>query len=151
MKVPSPGESISEVEILDWLVQDGDYVEKDQSIAEIDSDKATLELPAEERQRRWNQLAAMYMAQQLGHYPPTYVQSEPNNERQLETVEKFEEDLTDVSRIHRPMSVTVKIGPAIPIATKRDRKASEDPVMVAIEQQLHQLLGLPYKDREAQE
>jgi len=48
MKVPSPGESISEVEILDWLVQDGDYVEKDQSIAEIDSDKATLELPAEE-------------------------------------------------------------------------------------------------------
>ncbi len=48
MKVPSPGESISEVEILEWLVKDGDFVEKDQSIAEIDSDKATLELPAEE-------------------------------------------------------------------------------------------------------
>jgi 2-oxoglutarate dehydrogenase E2 component (dihydrolipoamide succinyltransferase) len=48
MKVPSPGESISEVEIAEWLVEDGDYVEKDQSIAEIDSDKATLELPAEE-------------------------------------------------------------------------------------------------------
>ena len=48
MKVPSPGESISEVEIAEWLVKDGDYVEKDQSIAEIDSDKATLELPAEE-------------------------------------------------------------------------------------------------------
>lgn len=47
MKVPSPGESISEVEIAQWLVQDGDYVEKDQAIAEIDSDKATLELPAE--------------------------------------------------------------------------------------------------------
>jgi len=48
MKVPSPGESITEVEIAAWLVQDGDYVEKDQAIAEVDSDKATLELPAEE-------------------------------------------------------------------------------------------------------
>ena len=48
MKVPSPGESISEVEIAEWLVEDGDYVEKDQAIAEIDSDKATLELPAED-------------------------------------------------------------------------------------------------------
>lgn len=47
MKVPSPGESITEVEIADWLVEDGDYVEKDQAIAEVDSDKATLELPAE--------------------------------------------------------------------------------------------------------
>ena len=48
MKVPSPGESISEVEIAEWLVKDGDYVEKDQIIAEVDSDKATLDLPAEQ-------------------------------------------------------------------------------------------------------
>ena len=48
MVVPSPGESISEVEIAEWLVEDGDFVEKDQVIAEIDSDKATLELPAEQ-------------------------------------------------------------------------------------------------------
>ena len=47
MKVPSPGESISEVEIATWLVADGDYVEKDQEICEIDSDKATLTLNAE--------------------------------------------------------------------------------------------------------
>ena len=47
MKMPSPGESIGEVEIAQWLVEDGDYVEIDQAIAEIDSDKATLELPAE--------------------------------------------------------------------------------------------------------
>ena len=47
MKVPSPGESIKEVEVATWLVKDGDYVEKDQAIAEVDSDKATLELPAE--------------------------------------------------------------------------------------------------------
>ncbi|MDT7829439.1 2-oxoglutarate dehydrogenase complex dihydrolipoyllysine-residue succinyltransferase [Pricia sp. S334] len=48
MKVPSPGESITEVEIAEWLVEEGDYVEKDQAVAEVDSDKATLELPAEE-------------------------------------------------------------------------------------------------------
>ena len=48
MKVPSPGDSISEVEIAEWLVETGDWVEKDQAIAEVDSDKATLELPAEE-------------------------------------------------------------------------------------------------------
>lgn len=51
MKIPSPGESITEVEIAEWLVETGDYVERDQPIAEIDSDKATLELPAEESGR----------------------------------------------------------------------------------------------------
>ncbi|WP_417601104.1 2-oxoglutarate dehydrogenase complex dihydrolipoyllysine-residue succinyltransferase [Owenweeksia hongkongensis] len=48
IKVPSPGESVSEVEIASWLVEDGDYVEKDQEIVELDSDKATLAMPAEE-------------------------------------------------------------------------------------------------------
>lgn len=48
VKVPSPGESISEVEIATWVVSEGDYVEKDDVIAEVDSDKATLELTAPE-------------------------------------------------------------------------------------------------------
>lgn len=48
IKVPSPGESVSEVEIASWLVSDGDYVEKDQEVVELDSDKATLAMPAEE-------------------------------------------------------------------------------------------------------
>ena len=48
MKIPSPGESITEVELATWLVENGEYVERDQPIAEIESDKATLELPAEE-------------------------------------------------------------------------------------------------------
>ncbi len=47
IKVPSPGESITEVEIANWLVNSGDYVEKDQEICEIDSDKATLTINAE--------------------------------------------------------------------------------------------------------
>ncbi len=130
----------------EWLngKNDGTIVNRVKQLRiEILRDMITADLPEEERQRRWNQLADMYIAQQLGHYPPTYVKSDPSKERQLETVEKFEEDLTDVSRIHRPMSVTVRIGPAIPVATKRDRKAAEDPVMAAIEKQLHQLLDLP--------
>ena len=48
MKMPSPGESITEVEIAQWLVNEGEYVERDQLICEIDSEKATLELAAEE-------------------------------------------------------------------------------------------------------
>lgn len=47
IKVPSPGESISEVQIARWIKQDGDYVTKDEEIAEIDSDKATLTISAE--------------------------------------------------------------------------------------------------------
>lgn len=48
MKVPSPGESITEVVIARWLKKDGEYVEKDEEIAEIDSDKATLTINAQE-------------------------------------------------------------------------------------------------------
>ncbi len=48
IKVPSPGESINEVEISNWLVSNGQYVEKDQEICEIDSDKATLTVSAED-------------------------------------------------------------------------------------------------------
>ena len=63
MKVPSPGESITEVEIATWLVKDGDYVEKDQAIAEVDSDKATLELPAEEKQKNINLYLGAFKSQ----------------------------------------------------------------------------------------
>ena len=132
----------------EWLngKHDGTVVHRVKQLrTEILRDMITENLAEEERERRWGQLADMYMAQQLGHYPPTYVKSSPSKERQLETVEKFEEDLTDVSRIHRPMSVKVRIGPAITVNPKRDRKAAEDPVMMAIEQQLHQLLDLPGK------
>src|SRR5690554_5810960 len=48
VKVPSPGESITEVEVGTWLVEDGSVVEKDQEIAEIESDKATLTIVAAE-------------------------------------------------------------------------------------------------------
>ncbi|MGI9471242.1 MAG: lysophospholipid acyltransferase family protein [Rubripirellula sp.] len=106
-------------------------------------DMISGELSDEERKRRWDLMADMYIAQQLGHYAPEYVRSHPTNERLLETVEKFEEDITDEARVHRPMSVVVSVGPAIPVSPKRDRKTTEDPVMATLERQLHELLGLP--------
>ncbi|MDX2442813.1 MAG: 2-oxoglutarate dehydrogenase complex dihydrolipoyllysine-residue succinyltransferase [Bacteroidales bacterium] len=48
IKIPSPGESITEVEIATWFVNEGDFVEKDQELAEIESEKATLPLLAED-------------------------------------------------------------------------------------------------------
>ena len=96
----------------------------------------------EDRARRWDQLADMYLVQQLGHYPPEYVRSNPTNERLLETIEKFEEDLTDACRIHRPMSVSARVGEAIPVSPKRVRGAVDDPVMSQLERQLHELLGI---------
>ncbi len=96
-----------------------------------------------EKDRRWDQLADMYIAQQLGHYPPEYVRKSETPERLLETVERFEEDLTDVCRIHRPMSVEVRIGTAIPVSPKRIRGLREDPTMAELNRQLHELLEIP--------
>ena len=106
-------------------------------------DMVSGEVTEQERARRWAQLEDMYMAQQFSHYPPEYVRSNPTNERLLETVEKFEEDLTDESRIHRPMSATVKIGEPIDISPKRIRGAAEDPIMQEVNRSLHELLGIP--------
>jgi 1-acyl-sn-glycerol-3-phosphate acyltransferase len=92
-----------------------------------------------ERSRRWTQLADMYLAQQLSNYPPDYVASNPTPERMLETVERFEEDLTDQCRVHAPLRVIATIGDAITVSPDRER-GSDDPVLDAIEQQLNQML-----------
>ena len=68
------------------------------------------EITTEERERRWRQLADMYLAQQLSCYPPDYLQSNPTPERMLETVERFEEDLTDRCRRYAPMTAKVRVG-----------------------------------------
>lgn len=100
------------------------------------------DLSKQETERRWRQLADMYIAQQLGHYPPDYVRSNPSPERLLETVERFEEDLTDVCRIHRSMSAAVRIGRPIPVSPTRMRGIAEDPLMVELASQLGELLGI---------
>lgn len=106
-------------------------------------DMIEAKLDSKERQRRWDQLGDMYLAQQIGHYPPDYIRSNPTTERMLETVEKFEEDLTDQCRCYRPITVKVEVGEPIKVPHKRVR--GSDPVMSALESQLHQMLDIPYK------
>ncbi|MGD0389999.1 MAG: 1-acyl-sn-glycerol-3-phosphate acyltransferase [Tepidisphaeraceae bacterium] len=95
-----------------------------------------------ERQRRWKQLADLYLAQQLFHYPPDYVRTNPTPERLLETVERFEEDLTDRVRVHGPIHATITVGEAIEASPAREGRGGDDPLMGQIAAQLRQMLGL---------
>ena len=97
-------------------------------------------LTSEERERRWTQLADIYLAQQVSCYPPDYLVSRPSVDRLLETVERFEEDLTDRVTIHGSLKVVIQVGTPVPVSPKRDRKAPVDPLMVEIEQSLQSML-----------
>jgi hypothetical protein len=99
------------------------------------------EIDEPERARRWRQLADLYLAQQLSLYPPDYFDSPPTPEQLLETVERFEEDLTDVARVHRPFQVVVEIGEAIEVGPARQRGADSDPVMVQLHDSLTSMLA----------
>ena len=100
------------------------------------------EIAEEERARRWRQLVDLYLAQQLSCYPPDYVGANPSPERLLETVERFEEDLTDVTRVYTPLRAVITVGTVIPVNPARAR-GTEDPVMEEIRRQLAAMLGLP--------
>lgn len=93
-----------------------------------------------ERERRWRHLADVYLAQQLDFYRPDYVRSRPTPERILETIERFEEDLTDKARVHRPILTVIEAGEAIEVSPERDRAAAADPVMKELETQLTAML-----------
>jgi Acyltransferase len=93
-----------------------------------------------ERARRWKQLADVYLAQQLSNYPPDYFTDHTPVERVLETVERFEEDLTDTSRVHRPLHATIEIGEAIPVPPGRERGAASDPIMTQLRHDLETML-----------
>jgi 1-acyl-sn-glycerol-3-phosphate acyltransferase len=99
---------------------------------------AAGELAEAERARRWRQLADIYLAQQLALYPPDYIASDPTPERILETVERFEEDLTDRARIHRPFHAIVEIAPALEAGAGRER--GDDPLLGQVEMQLKDML-----------
>jgi len=88
-----------------------------------------------ERQRRWRQLADIYLAQQLSNYPPDYIAQDPTPDRLLETVEHFEEDLTDTYTVHRPLHATISIAPAIEVAPDR-----AEGLMQQIEEGIKQML-----------
>jgi 1-acyl-sn-glycerol-3-phosphate acyltransferase len=77
-----------------------------------------------ERDRRWDQLAQLYLAQRLSLYPAGYLEGHPSTERVLETVERLEEDLTDVATVHRPLAVTVSVGEPLAVAADGPRPAA---------------------------
>jgi hypothetical protein len=98
-------------------------------------------LSESELHRRWRHLTDMYLAQQLSCYPPDYLDANPTPERLLETVERFEEDMTDQARVHPPMRAVIEVGEAIEVSPERARGADGDPLMVAIREQLESMLA----------
>ncbi|MAG93402.1 MAG: 1-acyl-sn-glycerol-3-phosphate acyltransferase [Planctomycetaceae bacterium] len=94
----------------------------------------------DERDRRWRQLADLYLAQQLWFYPSDYVHPDGPPERLLETVERFEEDLTDAARPHAPIKAVLEVGEAIEVSPQRERGAAADPLMVDLEAALKSML-----------
>lgn len=104
-------------------------------------DMAAGSLDAAELSRRWKQLADVYLAQQLAFYPPDYLAASPTPERLLETVERFEEDLTDTARVHTPVRAVVEVGEAIEVSPERTRSPDGDPLMSAIKEQLEKMLA----------
>jgi hypothetical protein len=100
----------------------------------------TGQLSVDERERRWRQLAAIYLSQQIAAYPADYIVHPTTPTRVLETVERLEEDLTDSCRIHRPFHAIVDIGPAIEVPLERGPRGEEDPVMVALRERLQSQL-----------
>jgi 1-acyl-sn-glycerol-3-phosphate acyltransferase len=105
-------------------------------------DMTKPEIDEAERDRRWKQLADLYLVQQLHNFPPDYVKSNPTPHRMLETVERFEEDLTDKVRKHEPIKATITVGQAIDVPAAREGRGGDDPLLEQIEQQLKGMLGI---------
>jgi 1-acyl-sn-glycerol-3-phosphate acyltransferase len=103
-------------------------------------DLASGDLNETERAKRWRHLEDCYLAQQLSLYPRGYL-DDATPERLLETVERFDEDLTDDARIHRPMRAIVEVGDAIPVSAQRDRAADGDPLMETVRTSLENMLA----------
>jgi hypothetical protein len=105
-------------------------------------DLASGELTEAERARRWKHLEDAYLVMQLWNYPPDYVADNPTPERIMETIERFEEDLTDKCRVHGELHATITVGTAIEVAPGRESRDAADPLLAGIESQLTSLLGL---------
>jgi 1-acyl-sn-glycerol-3-phosphate acyltransferase len=92
-----------------------------------------------ERARRWEQLARLYRAQELSLFPAGYLEGSPSVERVLETVERLEEDLTDVATVHRPIAVTVQVGEPIDVTASEQSSAA---LMAEVGSRLETMLGI---------
>jgi len=97
-------------------------------------------IDGQERNRRWGQLSEMNLAQQISCYPPDYLISRPSVDRLLETVERYEEDLTNKVRVHGSLTVIIEVGEPIEVEPRRDRNSEVDPLMTRIEADLQAML-----------
>jgi len=127
---------------MEWFgrVQPGPVVPRVRNLRiKILPDMVAGRVTPDERIRRWQQLAEIYLAQQLSAYPPDYL-TQPTVDRVLEMIEKFEEDLTDRARLHGKLKVVLQIGDAIEVSPERDKKAEIDPLMIAIQSSLQTMI-----------
>jgi len=102
-------------------------------------DMVNRDLSEQDRASRWRQLADVYLVQQLHCYPGDYIEN-PTPERILETVERYEEDLTDVARPHFPIRAVITVGDAIEVIAARDKSQETDPITAEIRQRLEELM-----------
>jgi 1-acyl-sn-glycerol-3-phosphate acyltransferase len=100
------------------------------------------ELDEAEKARRWRLLEDADLAQQLYHYPPHYVTEGGPKGRIIETVERFEEDLTGKVTVHGPVDASIIVGDPIEVSPAREARGEADPLMSAIEEQLRTMLGI---------
>ncbi|MDZ4851834.1 MAG: 1-acyl-sn-glycerol-3-phosphate acyltransferase [Pirellulaceae bacterium] len=132
----------------EWLgkQQDGSIIPRIKALRmKILPEMITGQVDATERDRRWKQLAHIYLAQQISAYPHDYLVRPTTPTRILETVERLEEDLTDRVRKHSPLHVIVEVGEAIDVPLERGPRGEEDPIMKtlrdALQGQLDRLSG----------
>lgn len=128
----------------EWLKgkREGDVISRVKSLrTAILPDMVAGEIDEAERARRWAYLSDLYLAQQLYFYPPDYFTGQPTREQLLETVERYEEDLTDEVRVHRPLRVVVEVGEALEVSTQRERDVETDPLMVKLRGELEAMLA----------
>ena len=104
-------------------------------------DMVSGEISEAEKQRRWRQLENIYLVQQIAFYPAGYFTPEPTPERILETVEKFEEDLTDTCRVHSPIRAVVTVGDAFEVSPERQRGSDGDPLMNTLRERIEAMLA----------
>lgn len=127
---------------LEWLgeIQHGPVVPRVKNLRmKILPDMVKGTLSPGERERRWRQLADIYLSQQVSSYPTDYLKV-PTIDRLLETVERYEEDLTDHARVHGHLHVIIQVGEAIEVSPVRDRKLTVDPLMTEISKALQAML-----------
>jgi 1-acyl-sn-glycerol-3-phosphate acyltransferase len=127
----------------EWLgaAQAGSVVPRVKSLRiKILPDMIDCQLDDAERQRRWAQLADVYLAQQLSCYPHDYLKEYASVDRILETIERFEEDLTDKASVHGSLKAIIDVGEAIEVPLQRDRSSEVNPLMAQIEETLQGML-----------